>query len=77
MFPYILIYLVCIGLGKYADIHKKNLNQSHKAFKYYLALSAIIILPSILAGMRDNDIGTDISYYAEKVFYSSNKDHEW
>ena len=74
MFPYILIYLVCIGLGKYADIHKKNLNQSHKAFKYYLALSAIIILPSILAGMRDNDIGTDISYYAEKVFYSSNKE---
>ncbi len=66
MIVYLSLYVVVILFGILADRTKRT-----NPKLYYFSLFCIILCPSFVAGARDNTIGTDIYFYALRVFEES------
>lgn len=64
MFPYIVVFLISIFCSYIAQSSK------NKSIGFIFNLLAVLI-PSILAGCRDTNIGTDVEVYGVQVFNAS------
>ena len=64
MIIYIIVFLITICFCKMAE---KNFRENRK--RHGIICSAFVILiPSILAGLRDTTVGTDVKIYVEYLF---------
>lgn len=64
MAVYLFIFSLSIFFAFLAERRKKN------DVAYFLYLIIIVFLHSFIAGARNDDIGTDISFYAYRVFHT-------
>ena len=66
MTAYIVTFLVTLFFS-YID-ERNLLKEKPNRLKHIIMVAFIIMLPAVLAGLRDYSIGTDVQIYAKSVF---------
>jgi len=75
MYPYLFTFIITLILSSVLETRLKE--RSYYDIGDYILAALIILIPSILAGCRDYNVGTDIHFYALNVFKLTDEYMSW
>jgi len=75
MYPYLITFIITLILS--SVLEKRLKKRSFYNIGDYLLATSIILIPSILAGCRDYNVGTDVYVYALNIFGLVDENMPW